>query len=412
MIKKILSLALRNTKRNRRRSLLALISIATAMLVIVLMQGFLGGVIESLVRNATRTETGHIRITAGSFEAKKKFLPVTENLKNGEALMHTIANAPCADNIDLITERISFPVVLSHEGKTRSAVGIAGDIEKEKRLLELDRAVLPKGRYLAHEREMLIGEKMAAMLGYRLGDTVKVMAQGSDWALHLRKFVVVGIFRTGITTIDKNLFQIGLSDARKLLRMDSASQQILVVLKDYHSSAGIAAQMRREIGDTSVIVTPWTENGFTYQYVKLAGGIYAVIFLCIAFFGAFIIGNIMMMVVMERRHEIGIMKSMGFTPSNIRFLFLSEGIILGGAGSGIGILLGMIIISLVNIHGLDLSAMMAGVEGIAMDMLVNFRISPVNLICIFTLGIGVSALVSALPAKRAAKMNVVDSIRR
>ncbi len=410
MKRRVLKLALRNTQRNRRRSLLAVISIVAAMMLIVVMQGFLGGFMTSLVRNTTRNETGHVRISGGEFEKRVKFLPVTENFKDGSQLIRDIENSELAKEIKIITERITFPVILSNNGKTRAAVGISGDAEKEKSLLEMDK-VITEGRYLRDERDIIIGYKMAEMLNYNVGDTIKVMAQGSDYALNMRKFLIVGLFNTGLGNLDKSFFQIGLKDAQRLLRMGNYSQQVIVMLNDHGKADRFAESLETFLDDETLTVKPWTQIGFAYGYVTMAETVYGIIFAIVAMMGAFIIGNIMMMVVMERQREIGIMKSMGFTPHMIQLLFLAEGVTLGTVGAIVGIVLALILISILNINGVDITNMMGGIDGLGFDTIVFLTIKPSNIAVIFGLGITVSTIVSYLPALRASKLKVVDSIR-
>lgn len=407
----LLKMALRNTLRNRRRSLLAAISVALALAFIVFMQGFIGGFLESLVKNTTRNETGHIRISTKEFREKSQFLPVTENLKNPNAIIEAIMkDKEIAPYIDIITPRITFGVLLSNKGNNKTALAIAGDLQKEKILTRLYGSIV-EGRYIQNEKEMLIGSALATALKYKLGDTVKVMTQGSDFALHLKKFHIAGIFKTTLAMLDEKVFQIRLDDAQKLLRMDTAVQQIIIMLSDYKKSEEIATRMAATLNDTGIAVNPWSEISSSFEYIQMATGIYKWIYFIIALLGAFIIGNIMMMVVMERRHEIGILKSMGISRREILVLFLAEGMILGLVGSITGTALALTIISLVNIHGFDFTRIMQAFKGFPMDNVIFLKITMQSVLKSLLLGTFVSSLVSIPPSRRAATMHVVDSLK-
>ncbi len=410
MKRRIFKLALKNTKRNKRRSMLAMISIVAAITLIVMMQGFMSGMMTGVVHNTTRTETGHVRISGGEFEKRAKFFPVTENFSEGDAVIAQIEMSDLDSEIATITERVTFPVMLSQDGKTKAVMGIAGDIENERKLLQMDQVIV-EGRYLENERDIIIGYKLAEELGYSIGDTIKVMAQTSEFALNMKKFEIVGIFNSGLGNLDKRFFQIGLEDAKKLLKMNGYSQQIIILLNDYNSANDVAEQLKTLINDESITVRPWTEIGFAYDYAKMAETVYGIIYAIIAMMGAFIIGNIMLMVVMERKREIGIMKSMGFTPNTIQLLFLTEGVILGALGSIVGIVLALSMTALVNINGVDITEMLGGVDTMGFDNIVYIVLSPAKVVMIFGLGVLVSAIVSFTPARKAAKLSPVDSIR-
>ena len=271
--------------------------------------------------------------------------------------------------------------------------------------------VLIEGRYLERDREIILGYKLAEELKYSLGDTIKVMSQTSEYALNMRSFKVVGIFKSGLGNLDGQFFQVALDDAQKLLKMEGVSQQIIIMLQDYNNANAVAIKIRETINDESITVRPWTEIGFAYNYTKMAETMYGVIYLIIALMGAFIIGNIMLMVVMERKREIGIMKSMGFTPRSIQFLFLTEGVILGTVGSFIAITLSLVGIALLNIHGVDISSLIGGIDNMGFDNIVYFDVSAGKVLLILGIGIFVSAFVSLAPARKAAKLSPVDSIR-
>jgi putative ABC transport system permease protein len=403
----LIRLALRNVGRNRRRSLLAIVSVAISLTVIVFAQGFIEGFVASFVKNATKNDAGHIRIAAKKFEERCRFFPVSYNIANPDSIITSIERDP---DIALITPRVSFGVLLSNGSNNRSAIALAGDPVKEERLLYLQKSILPPGRYLSGRRELIMGSALAKSLHYRMGDTVRVMTSGSDYALHLKKFVIVGLFATGLNVFDDMMFQIGINDARDLLAMGNADQQIIIMLNDYRKADKVAARIRTLIPDTSISVTPWTRIGDTYTTVDLVGKIYNWIYAIIALLGAFIISNIMTMAVLERRKEIGILKSMGFTRREVLIMFLTEGMVLGFAGSLAGTALGAGLSMFFHVHGIDLTVYMSRIS-IPLDNVIYTSLGVSSLVYSILLGTVLAALVSVPPARQAARMNVVDAIK-
>jgi putative ABC transport system permease protein len=404
-------MAFRNINRNRRRSILAFTSVALSILFITFFRGFAGGMIKSIVKNSTKNETGHIRITTQKFRDEMKFFPVTENIDDPGRIIAAIrSHAEIGKELSMVTERFNFGVLLSNKGNNKNAVALAGDPEIERELLLLQKSLLPGGRYLENERETIVGAKIAKALNLKVGDVLKVMTTGSDDALNLRKFTVVGIFETGLNILDDRFFQIPIGDAKKLLRTGNMTQQIIIMLKDYKKSAVVAEKIRKLINDRDLAVVSWTEHGEWATMVQKVSIIYNYIYFFIAFLGAFIITNIMMMVVLERRKEIGIIKSMGVSRFEVMILFLFEGIILGLVGSLVGLILGMFVNIYFAINGLDFSSMM-GSFNFPMDNVIYFDISPASFVNVLAIGIIVSALVSMLPSWRASKMNAVDAIK-
>ncbi len=407
----LVKMAFRNINRNRRRSVLAFTSVALAIAFITFFRGFAGGLLGSIVKNTTKNESGHIQITTRAFTDKARFLPVTENIEDPQRVIDAIRNDPeIGPQISLLAERATFGVLLSNEGYNKTAVALAGNPEIEKDLLMLQNSLREGGRYIENERETIVGAKVADALKLTLGDTLKVMTTGADYALHLRKFAVVGIFETGLNILDDKFFQIPLADAKQLLRMGGKAQKIIVMLKDYDNADPVAASMRALVADSTLDIASWKERGEWATMVELVGVIYSVIYFFVTFLGAFIITNIMMMVVLERRKEIGIIKSMGISRGGVLVLFLCEGTTLGVIGSLIGLAIGMGVNIYFAIYGLDFTKML-GTFNFPMDNRVYFEVSIGSVINVLAIGVIVSALVSVLPSWRASRMNAVDAIK-
>ncbi len=404
-------MGLRNLRRNRRRSLLAFLSVGLSVMLCVVLQGFLGGFLGSMVKNYTKNETGHIRITTEGFVSRAEFFPVDENIPDPASIERKlIGDRAVNDEIALMTERISFGVLLENEGLNKNAMALAGDPTTEKQLLYLQRSIRPGGRYIEASGETIVGDKLAADLHLDAGSLLKVVTQASDGSLQLKKFRIVGIFKTGVASFDDRIFQIPLEDAKQFLRTGGGVQQIIIMLKDYRDAGRVAGEIRTLIADKTIAVQPWSDIGTFPAYFQMASRIYNYIYLFVLFLGAFIITNIMMMVVLERRKEIGILKAMGFSRHQILALFVWEGVFLGVWGSVAGAVAGVGINLLTRINGVDVGSFSGAIE-FPMDNVIYFQLNLPVVLGIVALGAVIAGLMSFLPSRRAARMNVVDAIK-
>lgn len=408
----IFDMALRNIRRNRRRTILAVSSIFLSVLCITFLGGFAGGILENMVRNITKNDTGHIRIVTSGFESRERFMPLDESLQDPQQLQAAINAIPdIQDDISVMTERIMFGTMLSNGPNTRTAMGLAGDLATERSLINLDRSVV-EGRYPESSGETLLGRKLAQDLGLAVGDRLRVVTQGADYGLRLKSFTISGLFATGQNQLDDSFFLIPLEDAKRFLRTDGGSQQILIMLNNYRKAPAIAARIQEALGAeaSGLSIKPWTQLGDYGPLIRYMETVYNAIYVVIAFLGAFIITNILMMVVLERRREIGILKALGLKRREVLLLFLSEGAVMGGIGSALGALVGLGLNILLSIVGMDFSRFMEAV---------NFPIDPVyyntvsipQVFLMFCIGLGVSVAVSVLPSRQAADMNAVDAIK-
>ncbi len=406
------TMAVRNLGRNGRRTMLAATSVGLSIMLITVMNGMIGGFMGSIVRNFTKNDTGHVNITTEGYRERERFSPVTEAMDDSAAVIEALRGAPGLEKARF-AERIRFGVLLSSDGGNKAALGIAGDPETERGLLMLDRSVLEGGRYLAGPGEAILGESLARDLGLGVGDTLKVLTQRADYGTGYKRFRVTGIFRTRVNTLDNAVFQIGLDDARELLALGEGAQQILVMLPDYRKADAAAEAIGTALaaaGIAGLSVRAWTGMGDFARFILMVDSIYVWMYLAVALLGAFIITNIMMMVVLERRKEIGILKSMGMTDGGVLSLFLAEGTLMGVMGSAIGAALGLCVNLVMGKVGWDMSAAMAGFTW-PMDNVVYFTVSLPWTAALFLMGSGVSAAVSLLPSRSAALMNPIDAIR-
>jgi putative ABC transport system permease protein len=432
-MKWIFDLALRNIKRNRRRTILAVTSIALSVTLTTFLSGVTGGVLDAMVKNITKNETGHVRITTVGYEDRSRFMPLDELIADPGAIRSAIASDPeLKDSITAVAERITFGTLLSNGTASVSALGMAGDPETERGLLNLDRSVV-QGRYLSGSGEAILGKKAAEDLNLAVGDSLRVVTQGADYSLRLKRFAIVGLFATGLNQLDSSAFQIGIGDAKDFLRTEGGVQQILVMLKDYRKADGVAARIKTVLGEKSgdaagaasgadagggvdggaggaLAVRPWTEIGDYPRLIGMMESLYGWIFVVVSFLGAFIISNILMMVVLERRREIGILKSMGLKRREILVLFVAEGAIMGALGSAAGALLGLGICGIFSVYGFDFSASMGSIN-FPIDPVLYTQVKPLAALTMFAIGLGVSIAVSILPSRRAATMNAVDAIK-
>lgn len=411
----IFRLAFRNIFRNKRRSVLAITSVTIAVAFVVFLSGMLTGIVNSVVNNYTKTDCGHVRITSEKFEQEEKFKPINHPVKDMSILINIIKkDSLLKDEVSIFAPRINIGVILSKEGKTKTAMAVAGDIKIEEDLMMFQKKII-EGRYLKPKssREIIIGSGLAEVLKYKIGDKVKVMTTAKDYSMRMRKFNVVGIYKTGSSMLDDKVFQISMNDARKLLRYnDDETQQLLLMLNNHENSEKVALRINQIIKKShpGVVAKSWTKIGEFYNLISMEKNAYNLIYFIIASLGAIIIGNIMTMVVLERSHEIGILKSLGMSKGKIRAMFFVEGLLLGTVGTLSGLIPGLVSIAYFSKHGLDFTSMIENIN-IPIDNVITFEFDFKIIVIICIMSLFVSAFLSIIPANRAAKMSVVSALK-
>jgi putative ABC transport system permease protein len=206
---------------------------------------------------------------------------------------------------------------------------------------------------------------------------------------------------------------VSLSDARDLLGLGRGASEILVMLKDYREADQAAKRIASHlaaVGLTGLSVQSWTSLGDIAALITLTRNIYFWGEIIVALLGAFIIANVVMMTVLERKREIGILMSMGMERPRILWLFLVEGVLLGTMGSAAGVIVGTTVNAWLSVKGLDLTRSISG-AGIPLDNVIYTAVHPLNVAWLFLVGILVAVIVSFLPSRMAARMDPIEAIR-
>ncbi len=411
---KIIAFAARNVVRNKRRSLLAATSVMLSILMVIILQGFIAGFMDSLIRNYTKNETGHINIATTGYRDRVRFMPIDDYIENSDELSARLRDAVMKiDPKVIVAQRIRFGVLLSSDKGSKQAFAVAGDPETERRLLMLDSRLVKGGTYSSEPGTMMLGSVLAADLGLGVGDSLKIVTEKADGGLGFKKLKIAGLFRTGVNAFDGTMFQMGLEDARSLLGMEGGAQQIAIMLG---SSSGIekALKLVKEIsgdaGQQSLSVLPWDQIGEYPKMIKMLNPVYFWVFAVVALLGAFIIANVMTMVVLERKREIGILMSMGMRRDRILALFLVEGSLLGFGGSAAGAILGWGVNALFAGIGFDMTQAMAGLSW-PLDNVIYPSASIASPLFGILLGTAVAACVAYFPSRKAARLAPIDAIR-
>ena len=202
---------------------------------------------------------------------------------------------------------------------------------------------------------IVLGTELAGSIAARVGDEVVLASltgateSALGFAPRLRKFRVTGLFSSGLYTYDSSFGFIAIPAAQDFFRLGEAVTGIEIRLADMFDAPRAADAIVTALGAPGVRANNWIElNGNLFKWMKLEKTVMFLILALIILVAAFNIVSTLFMVVLEKRRDIGVLKSMGASQGTILQIFLAEGLLIGGLGTALGAVLGAITIAVLD----------------------------------------------------------------
>ncbi len=402
-----LRLAARGLARNRRRSLITLTAVAVGLAGLVFLWGYVGGINAQMVANITSYLTGHMQVHQKGYHDD----PTLDLAFDGpEGIAARLRTQP---GVVAVAPRIEGEALASGPEKTRGVLVVGVDPARESAITTLARAV-KAGRYLdsADPSGILLGNRVAEILQVRVGGEVTLVTQAADGSIGAARYRVRGIYASGIDMIDSAYVFLVLPAAQSLYALEGRVTTLALRLDDFERLPAAQAVLARELGPG------YEALGWERLMPALADDVeFHEMLTYIVLFVVFVVvalglANTVLMGVMERTREFGVMLALGTAPAEIARVVLYEALLLGLVGVALGDALGTGVVAWFGSRGLDMSRyaqavqMMPGLTGIVYP-----RIGGGELFMLSVLVFATAAAASVYPAWKAATLMPVAAIR-
>ncbi len=407
---KLRHIALRNLRRNTRRSILSMSAIAIAAMAFVFLFGMIEGMKADMAGNLHSFVTGEVRVRHSKYNTYERLNPLHLGVENASK---TAADIETMQGAARVSPRISFPTAIYRDGETYNARGLGVDFSREIEYQELERYVVEGSIPEPGSDQVLVSHTMAEDIGLELGDTFTLLSQTRSRGMNAITFYVSGFTFYNLSSMDGNMFQAPLERVQYFLHMGGSATEILVKLEDNVQPAAFAGKLNEYFsarGMKTAEARSWRDIPTTYSFMSLAENVYHVIAFFFFLLGSTVIITTMMMTVYERRKEIGTIAAMGMTGREIVRLFFLEALYLSIIGSAVGVLLGIGITYPFSVYGIDFGAAMEGI-----DFDISTAIYPVfnlkSTLFVFVYSTIVASLTSLIPSRQSSKVEPVKALR-
>ena len=405
----LIKLALRNLRRNLRRTIITLLAIAVGLVVMMLGLCLQYGSYKEMVNSGVSQIAGHVVVQKEGYQEQREPLMV---LNNTQQLAQQLQNDfPAAT----ITKRAFLGGLLTSPKGPAAANVIAVDPKAEGKISEFKEKLI-EGEWLDDDpKSLVIGANMAETLGAKVGKKLVFTAQYDDTEMKSHLFRVKGIFRMGSAEADSFIAYSNLGVVETVLDKKDSLHQVAVHLDDVNDSAKATKKSRENISTEGLDILSWEQAIPDIKKMidvdKKSNGLIHFVLAIIVAMG---ILNTMLMSVLERTKELGVLLSIGMKPRQLSIMVMLEGLFIGLIGSLLGLLLGSAACYPLVTYGLDLTARMGesyDAAGVTISAVIHGAYHWPSIVTYSCLAALFSTLSAIYPAWRITKLKPVDAMR-
>jgi putative ABC transport system permease protein len=403
----IWTLAVRNVMRNRRRSVITVLSIAVGLAALTFLWGFIDGMNRQMIHNTTRYFAADTQVHLKGYHDDPS---LDRAIEAGARVLETVRSDP---SVAAATVRLETTVLASRADRSRGILAFGVDPAQEARVTDLFKAVVD-GRGFSGDDDtgVLIGEGMAEALALRAGDELVLIGQAYDGSVASARMPVLGVFRTKIDDLDGYVAVMPMSAMREFLAAPEAVTAVAVRLRDRGALGPAVQSLSARVGsDHEVVGWPvlLPMVAISIRFHEVMGFVVLTIFFVMVAAG---VANPVLMAVLERTREFGIMLALGTSQSMLFRLVVAEAALLGAAGLLLGNAIGLGATAAFGSVGIDLGAFEAGMRTMQGLSDVVYPVVRVERSLAISVLVFLIALAIALyPAFRAATLEPVAAIR-
>ena len=361
IIKHWFKIAWRNVVRNRRRSLVAIWTVAIVSTAIFVAYGYINFTFWGLTRVIVQGGTGNIQIADNRLwsDFEESTLEFGINEKQADNTVKALEKSP---KVRLAIKRLLFSGIVSKGEVSTVFQGIGIESFKESRLRQGNSSGAFKtgSMFKMHKNnyQIVLALDVARKLNAKVGDSVTVLATTIDGGINAIDVSVSGIYDTGIPILNTIELKVPLPLAQELLLTKKISR-IVLRLQDIESTVAslpliddILEKIPKNNADTRLGSKTWFELKPYFNSVKtIYYNIFTLMGVIILLVALLSVSNVMGTTVNERIPEVGTLRSFGIPKWQLRLNFVFEGLIIGFIGTIIGLIIGVVLAVIINQSG-------------------------------------------------------------
>lgn len=332
------------------------VGVTTLIIVLSLMNGF-----ENELRSRIIGFNTHVLVFSRTPESWSKIDSVAALI---EALPDVVATSPFVRG-EALTYYEFIPGV---KVKTKGVIVKGVDLDSERGVSTVIDSILPPVKSFkvtgfdddGNQPGIVLGDDLARELRISLGEIITLVTAPAELKLgtihpRTRDFRVIGFFRTGVYEFDSRFAYIEILEAESLFDFEAATRGLGIKVEDIYEASRVDDEIQEMLKSYVYGTNNWIQmNRNLFSYIKVEKILMFLLLTLIILVAAFNLVGMLTMVIMEKRSEIGILRSMGASSRGIMSIFMIEGTLIGTAGTAMGIVTGLVICAVLREIRIDL----------------------------------------------------------
>jgi putative ABC transport system permease protein len=404
----IWSIAWRNVWRNKLRSLIVILAVTLGLYGVLFLIALSNGMVEQKISDAIHNEISHIQLHTPEFMQDNS---LKYPINNATAIVDSIRRI---QGVVAVTSRVKTAAMASTAATGAGVIVNGIDPQEEMKVTRIYQFI-NEGTYFEKESRtplILISKKLASKLKAKTGSKIVVTVQNTSGDLTYGLFRVTGIYKTSNDIFDEPNVFVKRTDLEALTDFDSGETTEIAVLLgksgDTDAIASQVKQLRPELnvlswGELSPMLKIMSSIMDTYSYFLLG------IILAAMAFG---IVNTMLMSILERTRELGMLMAVGMNRRRLFTMIMLETIFLALVGTVVGVGISVLTVQLTAEHGINFTAWAKGFESLGYSALVYPTLYTSFYFGMTALVIITAILSSLYPARKALSLNPAEAVRQ
>jgi len=403
----LLKLAWLNIWRNKRRTIITATSVFFAVLLAIIFRSLTDGVYDNMIHNVVSYSSGYLQIHQKGYWDEQS---IDNTFEEDQQLYQELLNNPMVTNI---MPRLQTFALASYSDKTKGVLVLGIDPVKEKEVNNLHDKIVD-GKYIKsiNDNAVVLGEGLASQLKLKVNDTLVLLGQGYHASSAAAKFRVKGLIKLGAIELNNNVVYMPLQQSQYMYDAENRLTSVSVMLDNTTDLEWQKQTLQESLDPDKYEVMSWKEMMPEMdQFIEADSTGHYIIIGVLYFVISFGLFGTLLMMIFERKHELGILIAIGMKKHLLAVVLLLESIMISLLGCVVGIIGGILFIKWFTLHPIHLTGEMKEVyEDWGIESIIYFSSNEKIFIVQTLIVLMLSILLAFYPGYKVMKLKPVEAI--